>query len=144
MASAGPGEIGIMRSCERRDATRSWIESSRSEGKGCSVFEGGGRKSRIVSPCHIHLPVTACESWTLKAELQRRIQAMEMRCYRKIPCILYKDRVTSVQVCAKIQQAIRPHEDLLSIVKRRRLKWHEHVSRSSGLTKTILQGTVRG
>ena len=26
----------------------------------------------------------ACESWTLTAELQRRIQAMEMRCYRKI------------------------------------------------------------
>ena len=24
----------------------------------------------------------ACESWTLTAELQRRIQAMEMRCYR--------------------------------------------------------------
>ena len=26
----------------------------------------------------------ACESWTLTAELPRRIQAMEMRCYRKI------------------------------------------------------------
>ena len=26
----------------------------------------------------------ACESWTLTAELQRRIQAMEMRCYRRI------------------------------------------------------------
>ena len=28
--------------------------------------------------------LNACESWTLTAELQRRIQAMEMRCYRKI------------------------------------------------------------
>ena len=35
----------------------------------------------------------ACESWTLTAELQRRIQAMEMRCYRKIPHISYKDRL---------------------------------------------------
>ena len=25
----------------------------------------------------------ACESWTLTAELQRRVQAVEMRCYRK-------------------------------------------------------------
>ena len=33
----------------------------------------------------------ACESWTLTAELQRRIQAMEMRCYRKILHISYKD-----------------------------------------------------
>ena len=40
--------------------------------------------------------------------------------------------------------AIRPHEDLLTIVKRRRLQWYGHVSRSSGLAKTILQGTVKG
>ena len=33
----------------------------------------------------------ACESWTLTAELQRRTQAMEMRYYRKILCISYKD-----------------------------------------------------
>ena len=32
----------------------------------------------------------ACESWTLTAEFQRRIQAMEMRCYRKILHISYK------------------------------------------------------
>ena len=61
----------------------------------------------------------ACESWTLTAELQRRIQAMEMRCYRKILRILYKDHVTNEEVRVKIQQAIGPHEDLLTIVKRR-------------------------
>ena len=60
----------------------------------------------------------ACESWTLTAELQRRIQAMEMRCYRKILCISYNDHVTNEEVHAKIQQAIGPHEDLLTIVKR--------------------------
>ena len=43
-----------------------------------------------------------------------------------------------------IQQAIVPHEDLLTIVKRRKLQWYGHVSRSSGLVKTILQGTVKG
>ena len=37
----------------------------------------------------------ACESWTLTAELQRRIQAMEIRCYRKILHISYKDHVTN-------------------------------------------------
>ena len=35
----------------------------------------------------------ACESWSLTAELQRRIQAMEMRCNGKIPCISYKDKL---------------------------------------------------
>ena len=47
------------------------------------------------------------------------------------------------EVHAKIQQAIGPHEDLLTIVKRRKLQWCGHVSRSSGPAKTILQGTVK-
>ena len=69
---------------------------------------------------------------------------MEMRRYRKILRISYKDHVTNEEVRAKIQQAIGPHEDLLTIVKRRKLKWYGHVSRSSGLAKTIFQGTVKG
>ena len=85
----------------------------------------------------------ACESWTLTADLQRRIQTMEMRCYRKILHISYKDHVTNEEVRAKIQQAVGPHEDLLTIVKRCKLQWYGHVSRSSGLAKTILQGIVK-
>ena len=72
------------------------------------------------------------------------MQAMEMRCYRTILHISYKNYVTYEEVRAKIQKAIGPHEDLLTIVKRRKLQWHGHVSRSSGLAKTILQGTVKG
>ena len=64
----------------------------------------------------------ACESWTLAAELQRRIEAMEMSCYRKIPHISYKGYVTNEEVRAKIQQAIGPHKDLLAIVKRHKLQ----------------------
>ena len=85
----------------------------------------------------------ACESWTLTAELPRKVQAMEMRCYRKILHISYKDHVTNEEVRAKIQQAIGPREDL-TIVKRCRLQWYGHVSRSSGLAQTILQNTVKG
>ena len=58
--------------------------------------------------------------------------------------IPYKDHVTSKEVCVKIHQTIRPHGDLLTIVKRRKLQWYGHVSSSSGLAKTILQGTVKG
>ena len=37
-----------------------------------------------------------------------------------------------------------PHEDLLTIVKRCTLQWCGHVSRSSALAKTVLQGTAKG
>ena len=67
-----------------------------------------------------------------------------MRCYRKTLHISHKDHVTNEEVRAKIQQAIGPHEDILTIVKKRKLQWYGHVSRSSGLAKTILHGTVKG
>ena len=86
----------------------------------------------------------ARESWTLTAELQSKIQAMEMKCYHKILCISYKDHVTNEEVCARIQQVIRLHEDLLIIVKRCKWQWYGHVSCSSFLAKIILQGTVKG
>ena len=47
---------------------------------------------------------------------------MEMRCYSKILRISYKDRVTNEEVRAKIQQAIGPHEDLITMVQRRKLR----------------------
>ena len=101
-------------------------------------------KLRLMRSFDTFIFLYACESWTLKAELQRRTQAIKMRCYRKILHILYKDHVTNEEVRAKIQQATGPHEDLLTIVKRRKLQWYGHVSRSSGLAKTILQGTMKG
>ena len=51
---------------------------------------------------------------------------------------------TNEEVKARIGNAIRPYEDLLILVKRRKLKWYVHATRSSGLAKTILQGTVQG
>ncbi|WP_419652875.1 hypothetical protein, partial [Thiolapillus sp.] len=92
-------------------------------------------KIRLMRSLVTFIFLYAFESWTLTAELQRRIQAMDMRCYRKILHISYKDHVTNEEVHAKIQQAIGPHEDL-TIVKRRKLQWYGHVSRSSGLAKT--------
>ena len=44
----------------------------------------------------------------------------------------------------KIQAAIGEYDDLLTMVKKRKLRWFGPVSRSSGLAKTVLQGIVKG
>ena len=99
-------------------------------------------KIRLMRSLVTSIFLYACESWTLMAELERRIQTMEMRCCCKILCISYKDHVTNKEVCAKIQQAIGLHKDL-TIRKRCKLQWYGHVSHSSGLARTILQGRQR-
>ena len=39
---------------------------------------------------------------------------------------------------------VHSYDELLTLVKKRKLRWFGHVSRSSGLSKTILQDTVKG
>ena len=51
---------------------------------------------------------------------------------------------TKKSVSRSNRYVIGPHEDLLTIVKTRKLKWYRHVSRSSGLAKAILQGIAKG
>ena len=60
---------------------------------------------------------------------------MEMRCFRKLLGISYRDHITNEEVKARIGNAIGPYEDLLTTVKRRKLKWYGHVTRSSGLAR---------
>ena len=67
-----------------------------------------------------------------------------MRCYRRLLNISYKDYVTSEKVRRNIQAAIGAYNNLLTLVKKRKLRWFGHVSRSSYVAKTILQGKVKG
>ena len=59
-------------------------------------------KIRLIRSLATTIFLYACESWILTAELQRRIQAMEMRRYRKILRISYKGHVTNEEVRTKI------------------------------------------
>ena len=65
----------------------------------------------------------ACESWTLTAELEKRTQAFEMRCYRRLLNISYKDHVTNEEVRRKIQAAIGEYDELLTLVKKAKMVW---------------------
>ena len=103
-----------------------------------------GSKVKPVRSLVISIFLNGCESWTLTAELEKRTQALEMTCYRRLLNISLKDHVTNKEDRRKILAAIGEYDELLTLVKKRKLKWFGHVSRSSGLAKTILQGTVKG
>ena len=56
--------------------------------------------------------------------------------------ISYKNHLTNHDIRRKIQAAIEKYDELLTLVKKRKLRWFGHISRSSGLEKAILKGTV--
>ena len=74
--------------------------------------------------------------WTLIAERAKNA-GLEMRCYRRLSNSSYKD------VRRKIQPAAGEDDELLTLLKKRKLMWFGHFSRSSGLAKTVLQGTIK-
>ena len=51
--------------------------------------------------------------------------------------------MTNKEVQNRIQNATGMHDYLLTMVKKRKLRWYGHISRSSDMAKTILQGTVK-
>ena len=93
-----------------------------------------GSKTRLMhSLVMVSIFLYACETWTITADSERRIQAMEMRCFRKLLGISYRDHITNKEVKARIENAIGPYEDLLTSVKRGKLNWYMDLTGSSGL-----------
>ena len=85
-----------------------------------------------------------CESRTLRAELEKRTHAFEIRCYRKILNISQKDHVANENVRRKIQAASGKYDEPLILFRKWKQRWSGHISLSSGLSKTNMQGMVRG
>ena len=63
----------------------------------------------------------------------------------KLLGITYLDRITNLVIVERISSSLTsPFVDILTTVKRRKLKWYDHVTRGDGLAKIILQGNVEG
>ena len=74
-------------------------------------------KVRLMRTLFISILLYARETFTLTTALHRRINAIEMRCYRRLSDISYKVHQLETK-----------------------LRWFGHVVRSSGLCKEIIQG----
>ena len=98
--------------CSSYNAEAMWIDNKISLGS----------KVKLMCFLVISIFLYACESWPMTAEVEKRTQAFEMKCYQKLLNILYKDQVSSEEVCRKIQAAIGEYDELLTLVKTRKLR----------------------
>ena len=62
-----------------------------------------------------------CETWTLHADSQKKIQAFKTKCLRKFLCISYLEHKNNNWVQSKINSLVGPQEPLMLTVKRRKL-----------------------
>ena len=101
-------------------------------------------KFKLYKSLVLSIALYGCESWTLLAELEKRIQSFEMKCLRRLLGISWQEKKTNEFVRATIKQKVGKQEELLTTVKRRKMAWFGHVTRHQNMSKTILQGTVPG
>ena len=82
-------------------------------------------KLKLYRALAVSILLYGCESWTLTAETERRIQTFETKCVRR-----------------QVDSLVGKQVSLLAILKRRKLSWFGHITRHND--KTILQSTLEG
>ena len=69
-------------------------------------------KVRLMRSLAMSIFLYASEMWTITADIERRIRALEIRSFLKLLGISYRDHITNEEVKTRIGNAIRPYEDL--------------------------------
>ena len=84
----------------------------------------------------------ACESWTLTVG-QRKITTVEMRFLSGLLGTSYRDHIKNEEVRNRISQQIRLHDNLLTTIKKRKLKWCGHITRTNKRDKECFRKLSR-
>lgn len=66
-----------------------------------------------------------------------------MRCFQKLLGISYRDHIQNAVATNRVREGIRPYDELLTTVKKYRLRWHGYASISLGISKIFLHGTMQ-
>ena len=77
-------------------------------------------KHKLYKSLIVSILLYGCEAWTLLADSEKRIQAFEFKCLRRLLNFTYHEGKTNVwQV---VENLVGPQEPLLATVKRRKLQ----------------------
>jgi len=97
-------------------------------------------KKKMVKSLIWPVALYASESWTLREEEKRRLNAFEMWVWRRIEKISWMERITNEEVL----QTVGETRQLLVTVFRRKKNWIGHILRGGGLFRDIMEGRMEG
>ena len=103
-------------------------------------------KLRLMNAMVTSILLYGCESWTVTEKIWKRIDAFEMKCYRRLLGVSWKEHKTNDYIWERIDNIFngkRP-ERLMQIVQRRKLVFFGHQVRRDAWTKALMQGNCEG
>ena len=81
-----------------------------------------------------------CETWIVSREMERRLEAMEMWCWRRMLRVGWVERRSNVSILESIQE----RRELLAVVRKRQMTFLGHVMRADGLENLAMTGRIAG
>ena len=99
-------------------------------------------KLRILTTCVFNVLLYASETWTLKETDKRKLLAFEMKCYRRILRVNWKDMIRNEDIRKRISR----EETIIDTIKKRKLRLFGHICRMSDnrLVKHVMFGIIDG
>ena len=98
-------------------------------------------KVHLVKAMVLPVVMYGCESWTIKKAEHRRIDAFELRCWRRLLRVPWTARRSNQSILKKIS----PEYSLEELILKLKLKYFGHLTlRTDFLGKTLKLGTTEG
>ena len=99
-------------------------------------------KMKILNTTVFSTALYGCETWTLTAEIRRRILAFESKCYRRILRVKWTEKITN----DTIFQRVNRKETILQKVIKRKMNLFGHIARMGDdrKLKTLVFGVMEG
>ncbi len=97
-------------------------------------------KKQMVKTLIWSVVLYASETWTLRKEDIKRLEAFEMWIWRRMEGISWMERKTNEEVL----RIVGEERSLIATIRRRQHKWIGHILRGSTLLRTIIEGRLEG
>ena len=94
-----------------------------------------------LAKCYVwSVALYGAETWTLRREEEKRLEAFEMWVWRRMEKISWTDKVKNVEVLGRIEEK----RQILQVMKSRKRNWIGHWLRRESLLLIALEGLVQG
>ena len=97
-------------------------------------------RKRLVKTYVWSIALYGAETWTVGRDEMRRMEALEMWCWRRMEKVSWTQRVTNEQILERVGE----RRQMMGLVRNRRHRWMGHVLRHGGLLREVMEGRVEG
>ena len=79
------------------------------------------------------------ETWTLRATDQKRLESLEMWCWRRMEKIIWTDHVRNEEVLLRVNE----QRNILREIRKRKAEWIGHILRRIFLLQQVIEGKIK-